>query len=194
VTLSALAVQAERVCGLLTLAAVLATSRARAQSEPPPEPAQRPAVDPRHWHDGDPVPPGYHVEDVPRSGLVKAGYIVTGIPYFFSVVAALAAKNDNESGWLLLPIAGPWVTMGRRNYGCNPDANNPSTGQSLTCVADVFVVMGLIFDGIVQATGGALLLAGYVATKPGLVRNDSSLHLVPVRIGSGMGVGAVGDF
>jgi hypothetical protein len=178
----------------LALVPVLVTSEARAQNESPPQPATRPAADPRHWRDGDPVPAGYHVEDVPRSGLVKAGFIVTGIPYFFSVVAALTARTDNESGWLFVPFAGPWVTMGRRNYGCNPDANNPSTEQSLTCVADVFVVMGLIFDGVVQATGGALLLAGYVATKPGLVRNDDTLRVLPMRIGSGMGIGAAGDF
>jgi hypothetical protein len=54
--------------------------------------------------------------------------------------------------------------------------------------------MGLIFDGVVQATGGTLLLAGYVATKPGLVRNDEALHVVPMRIGGGMGAGVVGGF
>jgi hypothetical protein len=167
------------------------------QPTAPPAPqyaAQPPGLDTRHWRNGDPIPPGYHVEDLPRSGLVTAGYIVTGIPYFFSVVAALSANNDNESGWLLVPFAGPWVTMGRRNYGCNPDATNQTTGQSLACVADVFVVMGLIFDGIVQATGGVLLLTGYVATKPGLVRNDAKLRLLPMQIGSGTGLGASGVF
>ncbi len=54
--------------------------------------------------------------------------------------------------------------------------------------------MGLIFDGVAQATGGALLLAGYVATKPGLVRNDETLRVLPMRIGSGMGLGAAGGF
>jgi hypothetical protein len=181
--------------GILSIvsASMLVASGAHAQSTTP-TPASPPAVDPRQWHPGDPVPPGYHVEDVPRSGLVKAGYIVTGIPYFFSVVAALSARADNESGWLFVPFAGPWVTMGRRSYGCNPDATNQSTSQSLTCVADVFVVMGLIFDGIVQTTGGALLLAGYVATKPGLVQNDYALRVLPMRVGGGMGIGAFGDF
>lgn len=191
----------------LALSLALVSSEARAQSASPPQPPapsaprqapqspQQPAgVDTRHWRDGDPIPPGYHVEDLPRSGLVTAGYIVTGIPYFFSVVAALSANNDNESGWLLVPFAGPWVTMGRRRYGCNADAMNQTTGQSLTCVADVFVVMGLIFDGIVQATGGTLLLTGYVATKPGLVRNDAALRVLPMQMGAGMGVGAFGEF
>ena len=141
-----------------------------------------------------PSPPGYHVEQVPRSGLVTAGYLVTGIPYFFSVVTALAANEQNETGWLLLPVAGPWITMGRRTYGCNPDQANSTTGQNLACVADIFVVMGLIFDGVVQATGATLLLVGYVATKPDLVRNDEGLRVTPMRIGSGTGAGVVGRF
>lgn len=183
-----------RALAALASAFVLVTSEARAQSESPPQPTTQPAAAHRRWRDGDPVPPGYHVEDVPRSGLVKAGYIVTGVPYFFSVVAAVSSRAENESGWLVVPFAGPWVTMGRRNYGCDPDTTSPTTGQSLTCVADIFVVMGLIFDGIAQATGGALLLAGYVATKPGLVRNDETLRVLPIRVGSGMGLGAAGEF
>jgi hypothetical protein len=183
----------------LALPFLIVTSEARAQSAAPAQPASQPAqeapwVDTRHWREGDPVPPGYHVEDLPRSGLVKAGYIVTGIPYFFSVVTALAASNNNESGWLLVPFAGPWITMGRRDYGCDADAMHQTTGNALSCVADVFVVMGLIFDGVVQATGGALLLSGYVATKPGLVRNDARLRLTPVRIGGGAGLAASGEF
>jgi hypothetical protein len=54
--------------------------------------------------------------------------------------------------------------------------------------------MGLITDGIMQVAGGSLLLAGYVATKPGLVRNDATLRVLPMRIGTGAGAGAVGSF
>ncbi|MGH7434880.1 MAG: hypothetical protein ACRENE_04330 [Polyangiaceae bacterium] len=180
---------------LLALGVSGASAQSAAPAQAAPQPAQEaPWVDTRHWREGDPVPPGYHVEDLPRSGLVKAGYIVTGIPYFFSVVTVLAANDSNESGWLLVPFAGPWLTMGRRNYGCDADSMHQTTGNTLSCVADIFVVMGLIFDGVVQATGGALLLSGYVATKPGLVRNDATLHFSPLRIGSGTGVGVFGEF
>ena len=125
---------------------------------------------------------------------MTAGYIVTGIPYFFSAVTALAANTQNESGWLLVPFAGPWLTMGRRAYSCNLDSSNQTTSQSLNCVADVFVVMGLILDGVMQAAGGTLLIVGYSATRPGLVRNDESVRLTPMHIGSGVGAGLVGAF
>jgi hypothetical protein len=195
----------------LGLAVVLATVAARAQpapmARPPPPPATPPVAaappatappaptpQPSQWHFGDPVPAGYHVEDQPRSGLVIAGALVMGIPYFFSAVTALAANENNETGWLLLPVAGPWITMGRRSYGCNPDQTNQTTAQGLQCVADVFAVMGLVFDGVMQAAGGALLLAGELATKPGLVRNEDALRIVPMHVGSGAGAGVVGTF
>jgi hypothetical protein len=180
----------------LALALSCLASGARAQTVTPAAstPAPPLAPLPSQWHPGDPVPPGYHVEDEPRSGLVVAGAIVLGVPYFFSAVSALSANSQNESGWLYLPVGGPWITLGRRAYSCNADASNQTTGQSLGCVADVFVVMGLVFDGIVQATGATLLLVGELATKPGLVRNEAALRVVPMRLGSGVGAGVVGAF
>jgi hypothetical protein len=168
---------------------------------PPPPPgaavAPPPGPQPSQWHPGDPAPPGYHVEEQPRTGLVVAGALVLGIPYFFSVVTDLAANSNNATAWLLLPVAGPWITMGQRNYGCNPDQNNQSAGQAFQCVGDVFAVMGLIVDGVMQAAGGALLLAGELATKPALVRNvrnEDALHIVPMHLGSGVGAGVLGTF
>ena len=141
------------------------------------------------------MPPGYHVEEKPRSGLVTAGIIVTAIPYSFSVMGALEANFRNESVWLVVPFAGPWLTMGRRSYGCDKvNEQNKSAKESLQCVGDVFLVMALITDGIIQTTGGALLLAGYVATKPTLVRDGPAFRIAPTRVGSGYGVGVVGAF
>lgn len=186
--------------------AVLCTQlAASAQSEPPApvvpppaaiaQPPQGPAPPPRSpWRVGDPIPAGYHVEEKPRAGLVTAGFLVAGIPYGISAITAWAAYGKNESGWLLVPFAGPWVTLGRRAYTCNPDASNQTTSQSLGCVGDIFAVMGLVTDGMMQVAGGALLLAGYVATKPGLVPNDVTFRVLPMSIGTGAGAGAVGTF
>lgn len=188
------------VTASVALAVLYAPLGARAQTAapapvtaaPPPPPGAAPQRSP--WLEGDPIPAGYHVEDKPRAGLVTAGFLVAGIPYGLSAITAWAADGKNESGWLFVPFAGPWVTLGRRAYTCNLDASNQTTSQSLGCVADVFAVMGLITDGIMQVAGGSLLLAGYVATKPGLVRNDATLRVLPMRIGTGAGAGAVGSF
>jgi hypothetical protein len=127
---------------------------------------------------------------------VIAGAIIAGIPYFFSVTTASAASGANETGWLYVPVAGPWMTLGQRNYAtCNtPDNGNQSTSQSLACVGDIFAVMGLITDGIMQATGAALLLAGVAASRPTLVRDDDAVRVTPMRVGSGYGAGLAGTF
>ncbi len=182
--------------------ATTASAQSAPPGAPPPvaaaPPAPAPSPSPSQWHPGDPVPPGYHVEDQPRRGLVVAGAIVLGIPYFFSAVAALSANSQNESGWLYAPVLGPWLTLGRRTYSCNAGGNNQTTSQSVGCVGDVFAVMGLVFDGIVQAAGGTLFLVGELATRPGLVRDEAALRVVPMRLGTvgsgGMGLGVVGGF
>ena len=81
--------------------------------------------------------------------------------------------------------------MGRRDYG---DCEDSSSDEGLDCVADVFVVMGLLIDGMAQ-TGGAIMLAvGYGTQKKKLVRDDVALRVGPRAIGSGYGLVASGSF
>ena len=184
------------LCFGLLSALLFSSARVHAQvaqttvaAPPPPAPPSAP------WQPGSPPPPGYHIEDRPRTGLVIAGAIVGGIPYFFSVTTATAAREDNASGWLYLPVVGPWMTLGQRTYGCNSlDNANQSTSQSLQCVGDIFVVMGLIADGVLQATGATLLLVGVAAGKPTLVRDDQAVHVTPMQVGTGYGAGLAGTF
>jgi hypothetical protein len=157
------------------------------------QPAGRPAK-PKKWQDGDPVPAGYHVEDRPRSGLVIGGTIMVLVPYTIGAFAAVAAKFDNETTYLLVPVVGPWLTMGARSYsGCGRDKKEDVSG-SLGCVGDIFVVMGLIVDGVLQATGATLLLVGALNTKPQLVRDEARVNIRPMTIGSGYGLGAIATF
>jgi hypothetical protein len=143
------------------------------------------------YEEGQPIPAGYHLAERPRTGLVTAGWILTGIAYGIGVTAAVGADFDNESGWLAAPFVGPWLTLGRRNYHCD---KNSDTHDSAGCVADIFVVMGLITDGVLQTGGGTLLLVGYLSTKQELVRDGARLRIHPMRVGSGQGVGISGSF
>jgi hypothetical protein len=132
------------------------------------------------------------VREAPRSGLVTAGVLLTAIPWGISALTALSFNFKNESGYLLIPFAGPWMTLGRRNYG-NCDSESSST-ETWACVANPFVVMGLIVDGVLQVAGGSLLLTGYVATTKRLVRGNATLSLTPLKFGTGYGIGAIGTF
>ena len=140
---------------------------------------------------GAPIPVGYRPVEEPRRGLVIAGFIVTSIAYGIGVMAALANDFDNSSIYMIIPFAGPWLTMGRREYG---DCSDSGSDDSLRCVGDVFVVMGLITDGAIQAIGGSLLLAGYASSYTKLVRSDLAWTFGPRRMGSGYGFAARRSF
>jgi hypothetical protein len=142
------------------------------------------------YRSGDPIPPGYRVEERPRKGLVVAGWIVTAVPYGIGLMAATSGGFENKSSYLAVPWAGPWLTLGQRQY-CEP---TEGASESVDCVGDVFIVMGLIMSGVVQFAGGTLLLVGHLATKDTLVRNDQALHVGPMRVGSGYGMGVGGAF
>jgi hypothetical protein len=145
---------------------------------------------------GDPIPAGYRLEEHPRRGLVTAGWVLTGIGYGIALIAATSADFQNHSGWLAVPVAGPWLTLGRRDYACEDRNENedPDASESAECVGEIFVVMGLILDGMIQTAGGTLLLIGYVSQKQELVREQPALHIAPTRVGSGYGIGVSGGF
>lgn len=145
------------------------------------------------YRKGDRVPAGYHVEEKPRKGLVVTGVLLTAIPYAFGLFAATAANFDNQSGWLAVPYLGPWLTIGRRSYG-DCDRTAGSSHETARCAGDVLAAVGLVFDGVVQAVGGTLLLVGVLTPKEELVRDGQSLRVTPIRIGSGYGLGMRGAF
>jgi hypothetical protein len=84
--------------------------------------------------------------------------------------------------------------MGRRDYACGESDEDGDGSEGLSCVGDVFMVMALIFDGVMQATGGTLLLIGYTSPKTLLVRDGATLRLRPMHVGSGHGFGIDGSF
>lgn len=205
------------LAGALTgLAALGIAGEARAQQAPPaagyPPPAAYPVAPgaypvaypapagASHWaynypptypyRDGMPLPPGYHLEERPRRGLVIAGWLAAGIPYALGLTFAASSDFGNESAWLAVPFLGPWLTLGKRDYGCDEDSGDE---DDRSCLEDT-VVAPLIMSGIAQTAGGTLLLIGYLATKMYAVRNDVSYVLLPSRVGSGYGLSWVGEF
>ncbi len=198
------------------LGALCIAGEGRAQQEPPPAATPPPAAYPMApgaypvayppagaapwaynyppeytYRDGMPLPPGYHLEERPRRGLVIAGWLTAGIPYALGLTIAASSDFGNESGWLAVPFVGPWLALGKRDYGCDDDGGDE---QDRSCLEDA-VVAPLIMSGIAQTAGGTLLLVGYLATKKYAVRNDvMSSVVLPSRVGSGYGLTWVGQF
>lgn len=142
------------------------------------------------YRSGDKLPEGYHIEQRPTTGLLIAGYIVTGVPYAVGLLIALAAGFDNKSPWLLLPVVGPWITLGTRERACNEIGD--SGFDSAYCFGDRTTEWLLGIDGVIQAIGGSLVALGFIVTRSYAVRDQVSYFVVPSPVGSGYGLKAVG--
>ena len=132
------------------------------------------------------IPPGYRKVERTRKGLVLAGSIVLGVFYALSLSDALS--TDGETGWLAVPVAGPFLMSSMLD--CDPEFTfscDPNLSRTV-----------LILYGLGQLTGATLLTIGLVATKDMLVRDGSEFGFTrvgPIRIGqNGYGLGATGRF
>ena len=157
---------------------------------PPPQPyrvyPQGPAR--LRYEEGDPIPPGYHVVQRARQGPVIAGTIVFSVSYGIALSAATINDFDDQTQWLAVPVAGPWLMMWERSRPqCNTQTGTGCVEESLETVLRFY----LAFDGIAQAVGVGLLAFGISGRKI-LVRDDSyaRVHFTPTRIGS-TGYGAM---
>jgi hypothetical protein len=129
------------------------------------------------YTDGQTIPPGYRVIEQNRRGLIIAGSIVTGVPWIFSVTAAVAGDFDNKSGFLLIPALGPWLMLAAGG------GNNSGARAILT------------LDGLIQTGGAVMFVSGFTFPKKRLLRDDVTVGMVPMTVGrDGHGLGVVGTF
>jgi len=140
----------------------------------------------KDWHEGEPIPPGYHPSTRIRGGLVGGGAGLFAGTYLISVLVAavgqdLRADNGgaNAAAPLFIPVVGPFITMGN---------------VSGSATADVF----LVIDGLAQAMGVAMFIYGLAVPKTVLVRNDLGKVKfnppMPFVAKSGAGIGLSGSF
>jgi hypothetical protein len=166
------------------------------QEQPPPQPApqyQQPQRAPElPYTDGQTIPPGYRVVERSRRGLIIAGLITTGVAWSFSVTAAVGADYEDNSGFLLLPVLGPWLmlaTGGADDPPCTAD------GDVEFCESNSGLRAILVLDGLVQTAGGVMFVLGIANPVKRLVREDVSFRVVPMKVGkTGTGLGVVGTF
>ncbi|HMA91913.1 MAG TPA: hypothetical protein VKP30_04460 [Polyangiaceae bacterium] len=155
-------------------------------------PAWPPAVLP--YRDGMPIPQGYRLESRINAGLVYGGLAILLAPYATGLVVAAASGFSKRSGWLAVPVAGPFVAMSGRKIDCTvADLTYTGTGQDTSlnekeerCRESVMheaqVVAVLTLDGLLQTTGAIMTMAGLFSPIESLLRNDvypleGKLHL-----------------
>jgi len=171
-------------------------STANSAPQPPPNLPSSfyPALLP--YREGLPIPPGYHVEHRSANGLIGAGLASLLIAYTTAIVIGASAKFEDGTGWLVLPVIGPWAAIGARSYSCD---NNPLHANA--CVSGAFsevqTIAILSADAVVQATGAVLFVAGLASGRDELVRSDLpvTVRITPRAVGAnGFGFGVDGRF
>jgi hypothetical protein len=142
------------------------------------------------YYEEEPAPQGYRLVERPRRGLVIAGALTLGVPYAISVSVAAGGNYNRTSGWLLIPVIGPWITTAKiPDHDCN---DTPGS-----CDGSAQGERGMAaFDGIAQAAGAAMLIVGLTVPKRLWIRETTAeLSIVPTRIGrEGYGLVGVGRF
>jgi hypothetical protein len=146
------------------------------------------------WEEGDAIPNGYHKTTKIRTGLVIGGAVTFGVVYLITALtgalvsdigSAVCSTGDGSCSQgtrsaklLLIPVAGPFTLLG---------ASSSATGNFF-----------LVLDGLAQAGGVAMLVAGIAAPRTVLARNDVSLLTLapkPMTFGlHGAGMGLQGSF
>lgn len=154
------------------------------------------------YRQGQPVPWGYRIERSPREGLVLGGGLAFVLGYATGAGVAVANGFGDGTGWLMLPLAGPWVTFANRDNPCN-DKDSATTGGLSAADADcvgkaidqALIAVLAALDGVLQATGATLAVAGWAAKKEQLVRQDVAWKLAPMSFGrAGAGLQIRGRF
>lgn len=141
------------------------------------------------YRPGMTVPPGYEVETHANRGLAIGGSLLFIGSYVAAIGAAGASGFDNGTGWLALPVAGPWATIASRSSPCEDDQ------EPRECVNDALdegvVLSVLVLDGLAQLTGFSLMIIGAASKTHWLVRKDAATSGPEVsfapRVGSGGG-------
>jgi hypothetical protein len=173
---------------------------------PPQDPNERwrfvPAPVELRYVEGRPIPAGYHLESRPRKGLVVAGPIIFGVPYFLSLSVAASSRFEPDH-WLYAPLVGPFLDLANRKEDCT--ASPGQFGTNYYCDDDSTTRFFLMFDGLMQVSGMAMLVLGLALPQQLLVRDDAPFtgskaktfawSIAPQKFGrSGYGVGMAAIF
>ncbi|MDC3960394.1 hypothetical protein [Polyangium jinanense] len=129
----------------------------------PPAPIFGPSRLP--YKEGDPIPRGYGIETRPRYKMATAGIATFAPLYGMSVLFAgtFAGNEGLASGYytsLFIPVIGPFVAIG-------------------TSDAESVGVFMLMLDGLGQATGAALFVAGMLSDEKFVSRTPTAFDPRP---------------
>jgi hypothetical protein len=120
-----------------------------------------------------PVPPGYQVVTRPATGLIAGGLIGLGVSYGGALIVGATQGFENATGFLALPIIGPWLAIAERKY---EECRTATVQQARRCVSkavgEVQYITFTAVDGVFQLASGLIVVAGMLSSKDELLRQD----------------------
>ena len=140
---------------------------------------------------------GYTVEEGPASSMLVIGGIGIGIPYATGLGIAAVQGFENSSGWLAAPVLGPWLALSGRRDPCTEAKQKQEFDSDVgKCVGEPMVRGMLVLDGVLQAAGAVVMIAGASSTETRLVKKrEPNLAAAPVPMGkNGYGLAMAGSF
>ena len=138
------------------------------------------------YYEGLPVPPGYQVTSRPATGLLTGGLLGLGASYGGGLIVGATQGFKNASGWLALPIAGPWLAIAERDYQqCKTTTVQLARQCVRKAVGEVQFITFVAVDGVFQMATGFLTLAALLSTKQELTREDLAPKVSVVATGPG---------
>jgi hypothetical protein len=147
-----------------------------------------------------PPPPvhdeGYAVEERASSSTLVLGGVLLAVPYATGLGIAAASDFANASGWLALPVAGPWAALAAREDPCDQADDATEFNSSVQrCVAEPLVRGLLVFDGVLQAAGTIVMIAGAGMTEKRVVNKPEKPKIwAAPALGSAYGMSLGGSF
>jgi hypothetical protein len=147
--------------------------------------------------------PAYRLESHARRGLAISGAVIAGIGFGFALAVAAGttegARKWNgvpfDNGGLVVPILGPWITLGALKPNCGGLYNDEPAGCTRVHTQSGWRAI-LIVDGLVQLLGATLITVGLALPREELViAGTVKARVVPTPLGSSShGLALTGTF
>lgn len=139
------------------------------------------------YKEGQPVPWGYTPVTHARKGLVIWGVVLLAAGWSIDMIYATDKDFRAESGWLAVPLAGPFIAVAAAKSNCESSTSN--------CAIDRGDRTALALTGVLQVAGAGMTALGIGLKTTSLIRSDlASATLVTGPVGTGYGARLVGEF
>lgn len=143
----------------------------------------------RAFADDEAKPMRYPPSSV-RPKLIAGGLLVTGLAYGGAALTASLSSDWPGSSDLLIPIAGPWMSLGKS--AC--PADDPECGVTLYIRGFLLALDGLMQIGGVGIAGEGLFMKTEASAPAAAAPQAWRIRPVPIVTATTTGFGVVGTF